>query len=29
MIWVLVNGEFVVEREKPTDALPGIVLSRR
>jgi N-acyl-D-amino-acid deacylase len=29
MTWVLVNGEFVVEREKPTDALPGIVLSRR
>ncbi len=26
MTWVLVNGELVVEEEKPTDATPGVVL---
>ncbi|MDH5760778.1 MAG: amidohydrolase family protein [Gemmatimonadota bacterium] len=27
MTWVLVNGQFVVENEKATDALPGVVLT--
>ncbi len=26
MTWVLVNGQPVVEEEKPTDATPGVVL---
>ena len=29
MNWVLVNGRFVVDEARPTDALPGIVLERQ